>query len=339
MRTHLELSLRALCLVTLMVSSCAREPDSGGTSTAAADPQDPGGKADALTRPEWPVLREGDLERAVVTLQYLLRDQGLSVPLTGGFGPETTAAVTEFQRQSGLAPDGHVGARTWEALIGVLEEGDRGDAVKAVQDQLVHGYEFELPISGVFDASTAAAVAVFREEKCLSEADALGVETWHALIASQSRCVADGPAARLLELHGADRITLWDRDFGRGANGADALSNVRDAAEDRAAKCSPGAPCTLAPLDERLLRAMVGLVDGRGYSYFVTSISGGIHSPSSYHYDGRAFDIDEVNGTLIRGDSSTARAFMDACRSAGAVEVLGPSNDPSGHWDHIHCAF
>jgi zinc D-Ala-D-Ala carboxypeptidase len=49
--------------------------------------------------------------------------------------------------------------------------------------------------------------------------------------------------------------------------------------------------------------------------------------------------MDEVNGVRIQGDSATARAFMAACRELGAIEVLGPSNDPAGHSDHIHCAW
>jgi len=30
---------------------------------------------------------------------------------------------------------------------------------------------------------------------------------------------------------------------------------------------------------------------------------------------------------------------MDACRALGAIEVFGPSNDPAGHNDHLHCTF
>ena len=74
-------------------------------------------------------------------------------------------------------------------------------------------------------------------------------------------------------------------------------------------------------------------------NYFVTSIAGASHSYGSLHYAGRAVDFDEVNGVLIRGDSPQARALMAACRALGAIEVLGPSNDPYGHRDHVHCAW
>ena len=57
------------------------------------------------------VLRVGDRGAAVVRLQA-----ALSIPGDGAFGPETLAAVHDFQRHAGLAVDGVVGARTWAAL-------------------------------------------------------------------------------------------------------------------------------------------------------------------------------------------------------------------------------
>jgi hypothetical protein len=73
-------------------------------------------------------------------------------------------------------------------------------------------------------------------------------------------------------------------------------------------------------------------LEQRGFRYFVTSVAGGAHSFGSLHYSGRAFDIDEINGVRISGDSALARRFMSACREVGAIEVFGPSNDPSGHF-------
>jgi hypothetical protein len=148
------------------------------------------------------------------------------------------------------------------------------------------------------------------------------------------------PAEAILAHHRSDRLTLWDQSFGR-FDGADPLQNIRDAAAGVAAKtsCYGTAPCTGVYLQERLLRAMRDLHDVYGFGYFVTSIVGASHSYGSLHYAGRAVDIDEVNGVLIRGDSQPARDLMAACRAMGAVEVFGPSNDPYGHRDHVHCAW
>jgi hypothetical protein len=149
-----------------------------------------------------------------------------------------------------------------------------------------------------------------------------------------------GLADQLLDSHASGETVLWNQTFGR-YDGASPLDNVRDTAAGRAAKtsCYGGAPCDQVYLDEGLLRGMNDLRDQYGFDYFVTAIAGASHSWGSLHYDGRAFDLDEINGVRIQGDSSAARRFMDACRALGAIEVFGPSNDPSGHWDHIHCAW
>ncbi len=159
-------------------------------------------------------------------------------------------------------------------------------------------------------------------------------------IATDFLCGNNGSdAAKLLDMHNSGQIVLWNQTFGR-FDGADPLNNIRDAAAGQLAKtsCHGTAPCTRVAVDDRLLKAMVSLVRDFGFSYFVTSIVGASHSRNSFHYVGRAIDIGEVNGVFISGDSSTARAFMDACRALGAVEVLGPSND-ANHQDHIHCSF
>lgn len=147
-------------------------------------------------------------------------------------------------------------------------------------------------------------------------------------------------AQSILGHHEAGRLTLWNQTFGR-FDQADPLSNIRDTAAGQQAKtsCYGGSPCSTVSLQSGLLNAMKALRDRYGYSYFVTAISGARHSPNSYHYRGRAFDIDEIDGQRIYGDSPRARDFMNACWALGAVEVFGPSNDPNGHWDHLHCAF
>ena len=147
-------------------------------------------------------------------------------------------------------------------------------------------------------------------------------------------------ADQVLNAHSHGKMTLWNQTFGR-SDGADPLSNIRDAAAGRPAQtsCYGGAPCRSVNLSSRLLKAMRDLVAVHGMNYFVTSIAGAAHSYGSLHYAGRAIDFDEVNGVLIRGDSAQARALMQACWALGASEVYGPSNDPHGHRDHVHCGW
>jgi Putative peptidoglycan binding domain len=57
---------------------------------------------------------QGDL---VVWAQEHLISAGYSIPVDGGFGPKTVAAVKGFQAAHGLFTDGIVGPETWQALL------------------------------------------------------------------------------------------------------------------------------------------------------------------------------------------------------------------------------
>lgn len=63
-------------------------------------------------------LRMGDLGGEVVKAQQLLAKHGYVVQVDGQFGPQTRAAVVQFQRARGLLGDGSVGPATWQALHG-----------------------------------------------------------------------------------------------------------------------------------------------------------------------------------------------------------------------------
>jgi peptidoglycan hydrolase-like protein with peptidoglycan-binding domain len=63
-----------------------------------------------------PMLRQGDSGAAVSELQQLLKAKGINIAVDGVFGSATRAAVVQFQQQNGLAVDGIVGPKTWQAL-------------------------------------------------------------------------------------------------------------------------------------------------------------------------------------------------------------------------------
>jgi hypothetical protein len=71
-----------------------------------------GGCAQVSISP-FPLVRKGDQNHPVKTLQYLLRARDHTVTVDGIFGPKTDAAVRAFQQQKGLAVDGIVGPNTW----------------------------------------------------------------------------------------------------------------------------------------------------------------------------------------------------------------------------------
>ncbi|MGM0556292.1 MAG: hypothetical protein ACQEVA_07920 [Myxococcota bacterium] len=151
---------------------------------------------------------------------------------------------------------------------------------------------------------------------------------------------ASNDAQCLLNHNDQGNVTLYWTQVSGVSDDASALENIQDAASGYSAStsCYGTAPCASVNLSLDMLYGMVTLIQDYGYDYFVTSIAGGSHSATSYHYAGTAFDIDRVNGHHINGDSAIAREFMQACRDLGASEVLGPNNH-FAHQTHIHCAW
>jgi zinc D-Ala-D-Ala carboxypeptidase len=332
----------------------------GAVGCGAAEPEDEAlgvvdDAEDALTM-VWPVVRSGQVNQDVTTVQYLLKAAGFTVSLDGSYGAGTETAVKSFQRARGLVADGIVGTSTWAKLIATVSSGSRGGAVEAVQYLLKNRYAKAVSVSGTFDTNTVTQVKSFQQSRCLTADGVVGSLTWNALVGRTTNCggggtsgsssspstpaASGGPASRILSAHRAGTVTLWNQTFGR-YDGADPLNNITDAASGRPAKrsCYGSAPCGSVYLQSGMLNAVAALRERYGYRFFVTTIAGGSHSSGSYHYSGRAIDVDEVNGQRIYGNSTVADQFLSACRSLGAVEAFGPRNDPNGHWDHLHCAW
>ena len=146
----------------------------------------------AATVLPFPLVREGDQNHPVKTLQYLLRARGHTVTVDGSFGPKTDAAVRAFQQQKGLAVDGIVGPNTWSALIITVKKGSQGDAVRGVQEE----FQFRnlsgdpgtgLAVDGIFGPKTDAAVrdfqnALHQDIPSVTVDGIVGPVTWRALV-------------------------------------------------------------------------------------------------------------------------------------------------------------
>jgi peptidoglycan hydrolase-like protein with peptidoglycan-binding domain len=140
----------------------------------------------------FPLVRLGDQDHPVKTLQYLLGARGHSVAVDGIFGPNTDAAVRAFQQQKGLAVDGIVGPNTWSALIVTVKQGSQGDAVRGVQEE----FQFRnlsgdpsqgLQVDGIFGPKTDAAVRGFQQAlhqdiPSVTVDGIVGPVTWRALV-------------------------------------------------------------------------------------------------------------------------------------------------------------
>jgi peptidoglycan hydrolase-like protein with peptidoglycan-binding domain len=138
----------------------------------------------------FPLVRSGDREHPVRTLQYLLRARNHSVIIDGIFGPKTDAAVRAFQMEKHLTVDGIVGPKSWSALIVTVKRGSQGDAVRGVQEE----FEFRsgepgtgLQIDGIFGPKTEAAVRGFQQALAtdipsVAVDGIVGPVTWQALV-------------------------------------------------------------------------------------------------------------------------------------------------------------
>jgi hypothetical protein len=132
----------------------------------------------------------------VVLAQTLLNvagataDDGLPLVPDGRFGPRTTQAVKGFQSMRGLTLSGLLDAQTWNALLPLaplavllpIDPVPAGPPIARAQVALNRVSEGPpLPITGVLDAATSAALSAFQTAKFLPPTGGLDPATWIAL--------------------------------------------------------------------------------------------------------------------------------------------------------------
>ena len=142
-------------------------------------------------------IKRGHEGEAVRVLQEQLRVAGYYYGnATGIFGPITEESVKRFQQAYNLDVDGIVGPKTREKLppsgIGFgserrpslvkenrdnLRQGDRGEAVRVLQAQLIEAGYLKGQPNGYFGSYTAAAVHRFQEDNYLAASGIAGPTT------------------------------------------------------------------------------------------------------------------------------------------------------------------
>jgi peptidoglycan hydrolase-like protein with peptidoglycan-binding domain len=135
----------------------------------------------------FPLVKEGDKNHPIETLQYLLRAHGSNLIADGIFGVRTDAAVRAFQGGRGLTVDGLVGAHTWGALLVQVSAGSTGDPVRGVQEEFQYRNLSGDPsqgvqVDGIFGPLTDGAVRGFQNALGLVVDGIVGPLTWQALI-------------------------------------------------------------------------------------------------------------------------------------------------------------
>jgi peptidoglycan hydrolase-like protein with peptidoglycan-binding domain len=186
-----RVSLGALAALT--VGPTASIAAGGGSAVAAT------GTEPTTTTENVVVLTEGAEGRQVQLLQQALGGVGVD----GIYGPETEAAVKQFQERNGLSVDGVVGPQTWNALrggggmtasIASVSPGEGGTTHDAVQEtessstgaskgNAVERLQsaLKLPVDGTFGPETEAAVRRLQSRHGLGVDGVVGPETWAVL--------------------------------------------------------------------------------------------------------------------------------------------------------------
>ena len=137
------------------------------------------------------ILKKGMKGEAVRTLQkYLIQLGFLTGEADGLYGSGTKNAVRAFQAANGLAADGDAGEKTLLAIQNAvsavtaattLRDGDRGDAVKTLQQKLISLGYLNRSADGVFGAGTKAAVRAFQNAHSLSATGVADAATLSAI--------------------------------------------------------------------------------------------------------------------------------------------------------------
>ncbi|WDV45184.1 peptidoglycan-binding protein [Clostridiaceae bacterium M8S5] len=136
----------------------------------------------------WPILKRGDDNTNVKSLQCFLRFYGNDVD--GKFGRDTESAVKSFQLKNGLQVDGDVGPKTWSKLIRTIQIGSKGSEVRALQYQLKYKYKkllgvsYNYEIDADFGPETKKYVKMFQSKIGLVADGIVGPTTWKYLFAT-----------------------------------------------------------------------------------------------------------------------------------------------------------
>lgn len=154
----------------------------------------------------WSTIGSGTDWAPVRAIQYFLRAHGHGIAADGVYGPVTAAAVSAFQAGAGVSVNGIVGPDTWVALFIATQQGQSGDAVRAVQQfGLVPSPGIPpLVVDGDFGPLTAERVRHFQASWGLSIDGIAGYESW-AFLSSLVPGFQRWPLVKV----GATQATNW----------------------------------------------------------------------------------------------------------------------------------
>ena len=137
---------------------------------------------------------EGDDVESVQTRLYELGYLGKNF-ITGTYGEKTSAAVADFQKANGIAPDGMVGHETSEVLYSdnvvgnFFSKGEVSDTIAVYQERLKKlGYlANDYKVKGKMDDATITAIRKFQDNNDLTPDGCLGPTTMSAMDSKEAK--------------------------------------------------------------------------------------------------------------------------------------------------------
>lgn len=159
----------------------------------------------------------------------------------------------------------------------------------------------------------------------------------NGLIERLNGAAVTDPAILAQRILGNSAITLATTHSSGNVDNANARQNMVDTAAGLPARRSSydNAPGGTTPLRPSLLGGLLALAEH--FSFSISELAGGSHSPNSRHYVGVAADIHVINGRHVSVSHPDVHRFTDMCADLGATEIRSPG-DP-GHSTHVHVAW
>jgi peptidoglycan hydrolase-like protein with peptidoglycan-binding domain len=162
--------------------------DLGKGSTIAPEGQHCGGAA-SYNQARYSTLRIGSQGAVVKTFQCLMRTQRYYSGSVDGVYDAAVAAAAQKYRAARRLPAGRtVGVRVWVAVLAqgsapVMKHGTASTAVRRLQRSLNAADQAGLPVTGVFESRTTAAVKRYQRDHRLSQTGVVTASMWSKLFA------------------------------------------------------------------------------------------------------------------------------------------------------------
>jgi len=143
-------------------------------------------------------MTQYETDGCVTELQTLLNIHNAGIGVDGQFGPQTLAAVRQFQSEAGIGVDGQVGPQTKAALYGSsgrvappvnryssacpsnMLQNEKDGCVVTLQS-LLNAHGQNIGVDGQFGPQTVAAVRAFQTSAGIGVDGEVGPQTKHAL--------------------------------------------------------------------------------------------------------------------------------------------------------------